>query len=97
VTGDIGYSDLCFSAAVRLLALGEGSYRERLRYAFAESLHSVDNESSRPVPERLLEQMREFWDHPPVDEMTDEEARKVGEDLLLLASDIDFESGLLNE
>lgn len=97
MTGDIGYSNQCFGAAVRLLALGEGSYHDRLRYAFAESLHSVDHKTPHPIPERLLDQMREFWDHPSIEEMTDDDARQLGEDLLLLASDIDFESGRLNE
>ena len=90
MTGDIGYSDQRFSKALRLLALNEGSYRERLKEAISEAVHATGYDNPRPIPEGLRRRMDEFFERclGPIDDMTDEEANEVGEELIALAEDI---------
>jgi hypothetical protein len=92
MAGDIGYSNERFSRAVSRLALGEGSYRDRLHRALAE-FHATDYENPRPIPDELSERMKAFFSHlGRVDDLSDEDARSLGIALLVLASDINYES-----
>jgi hypothetical protein len=93
MAGDIGYSNEHFSRAVSYLALGEGSYRDRLQRALTEAFHLADYENPRPIPDELSELMKAFFSHlDRVDDLSDEDARSLGVALLVLASDIDYET-----
>ncbi len=96
MTGDIGYSNQRFSKALRILALGEGSYRERLKESVSEAVHATGYDNPRPIPAPLRQRMVEFFERclGPIDEMTDGEAHDVGEELITLAEDINEASSL---
>ena len=93
MTGDINYANERFARAVSFLALGEGTYRERLQRALTEALHGTSNDSERPIPDELHGRVRAFYERVrPVADLSDEEASALGVELLILASDIDVES-----
>ena len=74
------------SAAVRDLALGNGGYRARLHRALAEALRPAEHDDTRPISDALLRRTGAFFAGiRPVDQLTDEEAERLGAELLGLA------------
>src|SRR5262245_28758933 len=93
MAGNIAASNERFQRAVVYLALSNGTYRDRLQKALGEALHDIGKKSPPSIPDELHKRMHEFvWRIRPVIELSDEEAENLGRELLILASDTDYES-----
>ncbi len=95
MAGDLTYSWARFGHAVALLALGDGTYRDRLQRALTEALHDISADSPRPIPPELHDRISTFFASiRRVDELSDKEAWTLGIELLVLASELDIEADL---